>query len=361
MKLAARIKFILRLVAGYAAAAAVGYGASRIHLPLAWVLGPLVASAAVSLAGVQLPAPIVARRAGQLLIGCTIGLGITSAVVAGLAQWLPVMLLTALLSVLVSSTFSVALAHFSGIDGKTAYFAVLPGGLSEMGNIGASIGARIEAIALIQALRVAVVVLLIPPLMVSQGLFQTAIPRPDLPYVEVALSLVISFCGAYFVSLARLNNPWMVGALIATACLTAAGLADGRMPPVLFALGQLLVGYSIGTRFQRDALRKLHRVAAVAMIVVLGMIAVMVLYAGALAQFLGLDFATAVLSASPGGTAEMAATAQALHLPVALISAFHVTRSVLVNGFAVYYWRGLSATGYLAALERILQRLSKKE
>jgi len=130
---------------------------------------------------------------------------------------------------------------------------------------------------------------------------------------------------------------------------------------VLFALGQLPVGYSIGTRFQRDALRKLHRVAAVAMIVVLGMIAVMVLYAGTLALFLGLDFATAVLSASPGGTAEMAATAQALHLPVALISAFHVTRSVLVNGFAVYYWRGLSAVGYMAALERILQRLSKKQ
>jgi len=94
----------------------------------------------------------------------------------------------------------------------------------------------------------------------------------------------------------------------------------------------------------------------------------MVLYAGTLALFLGLDFATAVLSASPGGTAEMAATAQALHLPVALISAFHVTRSVLVNGFAVYYWRGLrrrlhggAGADLAAAVEKAVASRAKRK
>ena len=55
----------------------------------------------------------------------------------------------------------------------------------------------------------------------------------------------------------------------------------------------------------------------------------------------------------------MAATAQILHLPVALITAFHVVRAVLVNGFATYYWRGLTAIGYLPALEQLLNRSKK--
>src|SRR5688500_15932097 len=149
-----------RLAFGYGVAAAAGYGASRIHLPLAWVLGPLVAAAAFGISGVRLPAPLVMRRAGQLIIGSTVGLSMTSAVVTGLAAWLPMMIATALLSILVSATFSTLLARIARIDGKTAFFCVLPGGLAEMGNIGASIGAQMEPVALIQALRVAIVVLL---------------------------------------------------------------------------------------------------------------------------------------------------------------------------------------------------------
>jgi uncharacterized membrane protein AbrB (regulator of aidB expression) len=86
-------------------------------------------------------------------------------------------------------------------------------------------------------------------------------------------------------------------------------------------------------------------------------VSVMTLYGIGLAQVAPLDAAVAILSASPGGTAEMAATAQILHLPVALITAFHVTRAVLVNGLATYYWQGLSAIGYLPLLERLWSRL----
>ena len=344
------------LAFGYAVAAAAGYGASRIHLPLAWVLGPLVAAAAFGIGGVRLPAPIIMRRAGQLIIGSTVGLSMTSAVVAGLAAWLPLMIATALLSILVSATFSTLLARVARIDGKTAFFCVLPGGLAEMGNIGAGIGAQMEPVALIQALRVAIVVLLIPPLMVAHGLYQAPETIPDLAPEFVALVLCVGLGGALLAWIVRFNNPWMVGALIAVGILTALEIAEGRMPQPLFAVGQVLIGYNIGTRFKRSALRKLPRVAAVAIGIILLMVLVMALYALGLSHLFDMDFAIAILSASPGGTAEMAATAQILHLPVALITAFHVVRAVLVNGFATYYWRGLTAVGYLPALERLLNR-----
>jgi uncharacterized protein len=145
--------------------------------------------------------------------------------------------------------------------------------------------------------------------------------------------------------------------VLATGTLTAFDILQGRMPSAIFAPGQILIGYNIGTRFQRDALQDLPRVAAVGVVVIVAMIAVMALYSVGLEYALGLDFATGMLGSSPGGTAEMAATAQILHLSVALITAFHITRSILVNGFATYYWRGLSAIGYLPVLDRLLSRL----
>jgi membrane AbrB-like protein len=356
----ARIDELWRLLFGYGAAVLLGYGASLAHMPLAWVLGPLVAAAAIGVAGLRLPAPAIARRCGQLVIGSTVGLSMTSSVVAGLLGWLPLMILTALFSIFVSATFSTLLARFARIDGKTAFFSVLPGGLSEMGNIGATIGARMEPIAFLQALRVGIVVLLIPPLMVAHGLYQTPLPIPDLPAEFVALALAASVGGAVLALAARLNNPWMVGALVGTAILTALDLTQGRMPHLVFTVGQILIGYNIGTRFQRDALRKLPRIAVVGIAIILAMVAVMALYGIGLVQIAPLDTAVAILSASPGGTAEMAATAQILHLPVALITAFHVTRAVLVNGLATYYWHGLSAIGYLPVLERLWSRLFAK-
>jgi membrane AbrB-like protein len=223
-----------------------------------------------------------------------------------------------------------------------------------MGNIGASVGARMEPIALIQALRVAFIVMLIPPLMVAHGLYQAPLPIPDLPLQLVALALAASLGGAWLAHLARVNNPWVVGAIIVTGALTALDVTQGRMPSLLFTIGQILIGYNIGTRFRRDALRKLPLVAVVSLLIIALMVAVMALYALALHRFAGIDFAVAVLSSSPGGTAEMAATAQTLHLPVALITAFHVVRAVMVNGLATYYWRGLTAIGYLPALERLI-------
>jgi uncharacterized protein len=356
----ARVGELLRLAFGCAAATAAGYGASLIHLPLAWVLGPLAATAAIGIAGMRLPAPDVTRRVGQLIIGSTVGLSMTASVVAGLAAWLPLMLVTALFSILVSATFSTLLARFAHIDGKTAFFAVLPGGLAEMGNIGASIGAHMEPIALIQALRVAVVVMLIPPLMVAHGLYQQPEPMPDLAPEFVVLALSAGLGGALVTHLVRFNNPWVVGALVATGILTALGITQGRMPHLVFTVGQILIGYNIGTRFRRDALHKLPRVAAIGIGIILLMILVTALYALALSRLLDIDFAIAILSSSPGGTAEMAATAQILHLPVALITAFHVVRAVLVNGFATYYWRGLTAIGYLPALERLMNRPGHK-
>jgi membrane AbrB-like protein len=350
---------VAKTAAGYAAAAGAGALAAWAGIPLAWVLGPLVLAASLGISAVEIKAPTALRRFGQLIIGGTVGLAMTREVLQSLLPWFPAMIVTAAVAILVSAAVSVGFARAARLDEKTAFFALMPGGLAEMGNIGASVGARTEPIAITQALRVGLVVLLIPTTLVAFGIHAPVHPiaRMDLPYPMTALLLAAGCVGAMLASFLRFNNPWMIGSLLASASLTALGFLDGQMPHWIFALGQILIGYNIGSRFRRSVLRHLPRVTLVAMATILLLIGLMASYAAGFAAGFSLDFATAMLVSSPGGTSEMAATAQVLNLSVALVTAFHVTRAILVNAFATYYWHALSHLGFFRALQGWLSRI----
>jgi hypothetical protein len=288
-----------------------------------------------------------------LSIGATVGLNMTPAVARQLIGWVPIMLGTALVMILASAVFSVILARLARLDSTTAFFASLPGGMAEMGNVGAQSGAHPEPIAIVQLLRVAMIVVLVPPLLAALDVLITAAPpaAPLIPAPEVLLLVLGGGAMALVLRLLRLNNPWTIGGIVWAGIMTANELVDGRMPPVVFLMAQLLIGYSIGTQFRLSMIRTLPRVTAAGVVTITGLAAFMVGFSVLLSGATELDLLTAILATSPGGMSEMAATAQALHLGVALVVAFQVVRAVLVNGFATHYWRLLSRTGFLSALE----------
>ena len=81
----------------------------------------------------------------------------------------------------------------------------------------------------------------------------------------------------------------------------------------------------------------------------------MAAYAAALSRLSGLDLASAALGASPGGFAEMAITAQTLHLSVGLVTAFHVVRAFLVNAVVEHVRLRLARMGLFTATARIFR------
>ncbi|MGQ7791748.1 AbrB family transcriptional regulator [Faunimonas sp. B44] len=335
---------------GLLLAGAAGAAAYSLHVPLAWVLGPLIATATFTLlTGMEPFAPVTGRRIGQLLVGSTIGLNLTPEIFGMLVGWLPLMIVSALVSILVSASFARALARLGRIDVKSAYFALMPGGLAEMANVGAREGAQSEPIALVQAVRIALVVCILPPLIVSLGVagdFHALDRLSDLPAIEVPLLLAGGLAAVMLLRLTPLNNPWVVGALIGAATLSATGLLEGRMPRPVFYLGQFLIGIVIGARFRREIVLKLARVAVSGAFLVVVITALLILYGLLIAHWGGIDFGSAALSASPGGFAEMAATAEALHLNVAIVTGFHITRSLFVNSLSTHYWAILDRIGF---------------
>lgn len=349
---------LLRLVP-LAVAFLAGLSAWQIHIPLAWILGPLVAVAAASLFGMPIFAPVLGRRIGQITIGCSIGLNITAAVALLMLKFLPLMILTALVAVVAGAIVSVPFGWLSRVDGKTAYYTMMPGGLSEMANLGSAAGAQSEPIALVQSLRVALLVIILPPLIVAldiHGIEPDASKLPMLNFFETALVLIAGACGVQLARFSRFNNPWMLGALFASGVLAATGLMSGHLPPPLYWLGQFLIGISIGARFKREAVRKLPRVFLVALLFIPLMAAIMFGYSALISALTGLDLATATLGASPGGLAEMAITAQTLHLSVGLVTGFHIVRAIIVNGFCTTIHQRLERFGLLSWLRALRRR-----
>lgn len=343
-----------------ALAAGLGFLASYAHVPLAWVLGPLIATALSSVAGFPVFAPALGRRLGQAVVGTSVGLNITAAALGVLVLWAPLMVVTALVAILFAATLSVPLSRASRIDHKTAFFSMTPGGLSEMANIGVSVGAQAEPIAVSQALRVALLVCLMPPLIIALGIdggLPDQASQIRLPWWHVAVALAAGLAGVAATRLLRFNNPWTVGAILGTACVAATGFLEGRMPGFLFSLGQFLIGLSIGARFRRESLMRLPRIFAVSALFTILLSLLLFAYAAAVSAVTGINLASAALGSSPGGMAEMALTAQVLHLNVATVIAFHVIRAFFVNGFTLYFYRFFNWIGLFSAVEAAMDRV----
>ncbi len=96
------------------------------------------------------------------------------------------------------------------------------------------------------------------------------------------------------------------------------------------ACRQCLLGCALGSRFQPDFLRGAPRFVAAVTLTVAATIVVSAVFGVALARLSGLHPATLVLGTAPGGIAEMCITAKVLQLGVPLVTAFHVTRVVVL-------------------------------
>jgi membrane AbrB-like protein len=105
---------------------------------------------------------------------------------------------------------------------------------------------------------------------------------------------------------------------------------ESTLPAWLLNVGQLLIGCALTSRFERDFLSRAPRfLLAVTVTVMLGM-ALATLFAMLLAWVMPAHPATTVLAMAPGGMAKMSITARVLQLGVPVVTAFHVTRMVLL-------------------------------
>jgi len=310
-----------------------GAVARLLRIPLPWMIGPMLAMAAGKLAGMRLHSPRGGREMGQTLIATTLGLYFTSAVAREVLHYGPLMLLTAMAAVLLGYGCGLLLARLTGTDKITAFFGSVPGGATEMAVLGARHGALVDRVALAQAMRILIVVIVVPGALTMAGAHGTHAYQPVGTGMHAGgLALLLLFTGLGGLALHRLRipNSWMLGPLFVSIALTVSGVQLSAMPPLLASLGQLLVGCTLGARFERRFMLSAPRYVGGVVASVLTGIGISALLAMGLSWVSGIPLPSLVLATAPGGIAEMCITAQVLQLGVPMVTAFHVTRVILL-------------------------------
>lgn len=332
----------LRAALTYTLALAGGYGASRLAVPLPWMLGPFFLCGACAALGMKLAFLPMGREFGQLAVGVAVGLRFTPATLAATVSLLPAMLAATLYVIVFTFVAALIFRPLAGVDRVTAFFATAAGGVADMAIVAKAHGGDSSAVAIVHALRVSSVVAIVPILVITFGAPGS---EPDAAATHggnlllLALVLVLAYVAARLLKPTPLPNPWLVGPIFVGLGLGASGLVTIAVPPLLITLAQVAIGTWLGCQFRRDVLLSVPRVAAAGFAVSLFMIAAAAAGSFVLAGATELPLTTAFLSLAPAAVTEMVITANVMHLDAEIVTAFHVMRIAIVCSTVLLVFR----------------------
>lgn len=322
-----------RVAGGLAIALAGALLAVWAHLPLPWMLGALLLTAAVRIAGGATVCPRPARNAGQWVIGTSLGLYFTPQVIGHIGANAGPIVVGMLFALGLAFIGTALLRRYTDVDFKTAWFASAIGGASEMASLAERHGARIDRVATAHSVRVLLVVVTVPFIFQWWGVagLDPTVPGPRTVHAGGLAALVALTCvgGLCFMKL-RWPNPWVLGPMLAAMTLTACGIELSALPDYVPKVGQLLIGWSLGDRYRPDFFRAAPRFIAVVAAFTVVALALAFGLGALLSLWSAAPIPTLILGTTPGGIAEMAITGKVLQLGVPVVTAFHVTRMVFV-------------------------------
>lgn len=333
---------IKKIIALIAIAIVVGFLFNWLHVPVGWLLGPMLVGIAYAMfQGSRQPIPPAFKIAGQVIIGIATATRFSPETLA-IATTYPVPLLLCVLITGGASMFNgYLLARWAGIDQATGLLGFIPGVASSIVAMSEEIGADAITVALIQYIRLLLVVILVPaivsflfPANPDTQATATVVITNNLPKLPMLLNLlVLAVCSGLGVWVGRrfhllsfgFFGPFLVG--LVTFWKFPYQL---QMPQPLFAGGLLLLGLYIGLQFDWQIVRKLLK----AVLIEVGLVCVLILICLGVGYEFHLvthvDTVTAVLGFTPGGIEAMIATVMHLGGDTGLVVAMQMTRMLMI-------------------------------
>jgi membrane AbrB-like protein len=314
----------------------------RLGLPSAALFGGLLAGLVRGLAGprpLALPRPAV--TAAQATLGVSIGSLVDLDTLTALGEdWLPVLLVV--LGTLVLSLLAGLLLRLQpGISPVTGAFAMIAGGASGITAMARELGADDRMVAVLQYLRVLLIVLLMP---VAATAVYGASPGSGGPPADdggpgwPAGLLFTAGCALAGVLLARLLHvpvPALLGPLVVAAVLDLSGVSGGAEVPLLLGSAAFVViGLTVGLNFDRAGLRTIGRALPLALAVIAGVVVASAGLGAVLAAVTGASPLDAYLATTPGGLYAVLATATDGGADATFVLAVQVLRLFVMLGAA---------------------------
>ena len=324
--------------------AAAGMSFKFLGIPLPWMIGPIFA---VGWAGVRGSGPKAfpgSRQAGQLIVGCSLGLYFTSEVSRQMLDFGAYILLSSFVSILIGAAAALLFRRISGATAISAFFACVPGGAAEMAILAERAGARFDTVVLSHSIRILLVVLTVPVAVTLSGASGRVVFEPAADaFVLSRFAEMLGIAAVMSLVFAKLRipNAWLLAPLIVSLVLTVSGRPVSSIPPFLVNIAQILIGCSLGASFRPNLRTESRRLIAATAIAATFTLLVCALFGLALAWMMKESSAALILATSPGGLSEMCITAKILKLGVPLVTSFQVARLVIVVIFSFPAWRCL--------------------
>ena len=311
-----------------------------LTLPLPWMLGAMIATLiAAILRAPVLPAERL-RPAVVAVIGVMLGAGFRPELLHTAGGWGLSLGFLALYLVVAALLVVPFYRRIGGFDPVTAYFAGMPGGLTEMMTIGRDMGGDDRKIALAHAARIVISISLIAfwfrliqGYQVS-GVASGAAVAAGLSLRDVAILAGCAGLGSVLGLRLRLPAPTLIGPMLLSAAVHMSGLTKGVPPAGLIIACQVLLGTIIGCRFFGADPRMVGRALLLSLGATLITLCVTLAFALMFHRLFGQSWEQVVLAYAPGGLTEMSLVALAMRAEVAYVASHHILRVVLLISLA---------------------------
>lgn len=328
-----------------------GLAAYLVHLPLGFLLGSMIVTAALAVTGVQplghqITLPAKLRFSFVPVIGVAIGGAFTPAVAGAILGWLP-SLAALCLFVPLAHWMGYRIYRWGGLDPMTALYGAVPGGLIESVQMGEEAGADVRLLTLLQFLRLIMTILTVP--LIFLGLTGHSVGSASgaemvgaeaaLSLWEVALMLVAGAVGAVVAKALRFPGYIITGPILFSAVFHGLGWMKAIPPAWLIAATQVVLGTGLGARFVGADRGMLVRAGRLAMVNGVAALTLAFAFAGLVHWLAGEPLAAAFLAFAPGGLAEMSLIALSLNMSVIYVTAHHVARIILAVWLAKFAGR----------------------
>ena len=308
--------------------------ADFFNIPLAWMIGPMLATSLIALKGFQVMMPKIALSSILIILGLHIGNYIDQNLISQMVNWIwttIIMFFYIIVSILIVSKY---LQKFSNYKEKTSIFSAAPGALGPLMILAEYEKSDLSQVATAHLIRLIIIITLFPFIIVS--LYPAdAIELEKIDYIsqnhwELILLILVSLIFIFFFNKAKVPAALLSGTLVASGILQIFDIASYKLPDASINFCLLILGASVGCRFANKTFKEVannsfHGLVATILLVLLGLIAAYIA-----TFFVDNNFLSLILSFCPGGIYEVAVIAIAFDLEPDFVAFHHIIRLLFI-------------------------------
>ena len=308
-----------------------------LRLPLPWFLGALTATLIAAVLDVPFQEPPRIGVVLRAILGVAIGSAFAPELLSrGAPMLVSLVCLLPWLALLIGGGYWFFTRRVL-LDPMTAFFASVPGGLSDMVLIAEEMGGDARTVTLIQLARNILVVFALPLYLqyhdgfeVTRQAFSAQSHLTDLTLDSAVELIALGLVGLLLARRFGIVGAAIVGPMILSGILHVSGYTTAKVPFEIMTPTQILLGVLLGAKFRGLSWLEFRTTLAAGLMFAAGLLLITPLMSTLVARLSGFAPALTLMAYAPGGQAEINLLAFSLHVDVAFVAIHHLARLAIV-------------------------------